>query len=202
LRIHDLTNFVSFGQLYEIRLSHRSVKRIFARLVGAKMLRNLQNLGIQILAAGFILALLASQGEAQVNEFQTLYAFQGGNDGANPGSATLISDKAGNLYGTTVLGGSSNCPDGCGAVFKLAPDGTLTALYDFQGGSDGAQPWGGVIADKQGNLYGTTNYGGGGNCTVASSTGCGIVFKLAPDGTETVLYAFQGEPTALFQLPV
>jgi len=123
-----------------------------------------------------------------------LYAFQGGSDGSEP-VAGLTMDIGGNVYGTTSYGGAggANCPEGtlgCGTVFKVAPDGTETILYAFQGGSDGWSPYAGVIADKQGNIYGTTYFGGGTGC--AHNTGCGLVFKLAPDGKETVLYAFQG----------
>ncbi|MGH7223617.1 MAG: choice-of-anchor tandem repeat GloVer-containing protein [Gemmataceae bacterium] len=108
-----------------------------------------------------------------------LYIFTGGNDGGYP-AGNLIADRAGNLYGTTGAGGAH----GEGTVFKIAPDGTETVLYAFPGGDGGAQPGGGVIADKQGNLYGTT--GGGG------TSSDGIVFKLAPDGTETTLHSFEG----------
>jgi uncharacterized repeat protein (TIGR03803 family) len=101
-------------------------------------------------------------------------------DGDHP-SAGLIMDGAGNLYGTTYYGGTS----GGGVVFKLAPDGTETVLYSFCSQSncaDGSDPEAGLIMDGAGNLYGTTSDGGG--------TFGGVVFKLAPDGTETVLYSF------------
>jgi hypothetical protein len=69
-------------------------------------------------------------------------------------------------------------------------------LYAFQGGNDGAFPIGGLIFDSAGNLYGTTNYGGGGPCGVGDTTGCGMVFELSPSSNgswvETVLYSFQG----------
>ncbi len=109
-----------------------------------------------------------------------------GSDGANP-SAGLIADAAGNLYGTTAFGGAgTNCPSGCGTVFKLMPTGTLTVLHSF-GGSDGANPSAGLIADAAGNLYGTTADGGAGtNCP----SGCGTVFELTPTGTLTVLHSF------------
>ena len=96
---------------------------------------------------------------------------------------SLILDQKGNLYGTTPGGGS----DGYGAVFKLAPDGTETVLYSFMGGNDGAAPFAGLLTDKKGNFYGTTADGGGSD---SCYYGCGTVFKLAPDGTETVLYRF------------
>jgi uncharacterized repeat protein (TIGR03803 family) len=111
-----------------------------------------------------------------------LHAFAGGNDGSTP-TAGLVRDKSGNLYGTTFSGGSQASS---GTVYKLARDGTETVLYAFQGGSDGGNPYAGLIMDKAGNLYGTTEYSGSGNCI----SGCGVVFKVAPGGTETVLHAF------------
>jgi uncharacterized repeat protein (TIGR03803 family) len=117
----------------------------------------------------------------------TLYAFQGGSDGAFPAGG-LISDASGNLYGTTDLGGScSYNSSGCGVVFKVAPDGTESVLYAFQGGSDGELPEAGLVADSAGNLYGTTSFGG----NASKECGCGVVFKVSPSGQETILYAFQ-----------
>lgn len=117
-----------------------------------------------------------------------LYSFAAGGDGAYP-HARLIMDGSGNFYGTTSGGGAGGCGgSGCGTVFKLAPDGTETVLYVFGGGSDGGNP-NAVIMDKSGNLYGTTELGGGTGCY---GSGCGTVFRLVPDGTETVLYAFTG----------
>jgi uncharacterized repeat protein (TIGR03803 family) len=124
----------------------------------------------------------------------TLHEFQGGGDGAVPVSG-MIADTAGNLYGTTFYGGAggANCPEGvegCGTVFKVAPDGTETVLYAFQAGNDGWSPYAGLIRDRTGNFYGTTYFGGGTGCL--HNRGCGTVFKLASDGKETVLHAFQG----------
>jgi|HubBroStandDraft_5_1064220.scaffolds.fasta_scaffold14239_2 uncharacterized repeat protein (TIGR03803 family) len=113
----------------------------------------------------------------------TLHSFQGGTDGDLPSGGLLI-DKAGNLYGTTQYGGTPYaCGVTCGLVFKISASGTYTVLHNFQGGTDGNTPMSNLIADRAGNLYGTTLGGGDGN---------GTVFKLARDGTETVLYAFQG----------
>ena len=109
---------------------------------------------------------------------KVLDAFKRGNDGDYP-HCTLILDKVGNLYGTTEKGGAANV----GTVFKFAPDGTEAVFYAFKGGSDGAWPVGGLIADSAGNFYGTTNEDGGTGC---GDVGCGTEFKLAPDGTETV----------------
>lgn len=114
----------------------------------------------------------------------TLYAFQGGSDGAGPGGGNLIADAMGNFYGTTTSGGGSGCNDnGCGTVFKLAPGNTETVLYAFQGGTDGEIPLAGVIADSTGNLYGTTFMGG--------TYGAGTVFEVSPTGQEKVLYSFK-----------
>jgi uncharacterized repeat protein (TIGR03803 family) len=110
-----------------------------------------------------------------------LYSFAGGpSDGGNP-QAGLIADRAGNLYGTTAGGGAS----GNGVVFKLAPDGTETVLHSFAGDpSDGLRPYGGLIADRAGNLYGTT-VGGGAPTN-------GVVFKLVGTGFVTDTYTFSG----------
>jgi uncharacterized repeat protein (TIGR03803 family) len=70
----------------------------------------------------------------------------------------------------------------------LAGAWTETVLHNFAGGSDGAYPFGGVIVDKAGNLFGTTSQGGGG---CRPQRGCGTVFELAPDGAEIVLHAFK-----------
>jgi uncharacterized repeat protein (TIGR03803 family) len=120
-----------------------------------------------------------------------LYSFSGGSDGAYPAWGRPVRDDSGNLYDTTGLGGALKCypPNGCGVVFKLTPKGTEKVLHAFHGGRDGSFPLGGVRTDKQGNLYGTTGQGGGSpNC----DGGCGTIFKIAPDGTETILHSFDG----------
>jgi uncharacterized repeat protein (TIGR03803 family) len=108
-----------------------------------------------------------------------LHNFTGGADGGVP-YAGVIRDAAGNLYGTTALGGTV----GNGVVYKLHPTGHETVLYRFTGGTDGSQPYAGVILDSAGNLYGTTPFGG--------TAGNGVVYKLDPTGHETVLYSFSG----------
>src|SRR5215469_12229447 len=107
-----------------------------------------------------------------------LYSFNGGSDGGTPQSS-LIMDQAGNLYGTA-SGGINNC----GTAYRLAPDGTFTALHSFAAGTDGCEPLAGLYADASGNFYGTTFAGGSANA--------GTVYKIAPDGTETVLHALNG----------
>jgi uncharacterized repeat protein (TIGR03803 family) len=114
-----------------------------------------------------------------------VYSFQGGSDGFSPDRGNLLIDAGGNLYGMTFVGGSQSA----GTIFKIVPDGTETVFYTFLGGSDGKTPTGGLIADQSGNLYGTTSQGGGTGC---GGAGCGTVFKIAPNGTETILYAFSG----------
>lgn len=113
-----------------------------------------------------------------------LYEFKGGTDGY-PVSG-VIRDASGNFYGTTMAGGGSQgCNGGpCGTVFKVDTTGTETVLYTFQG-PDGAYPYGGVILDAQGNLYGTTFRGG--------AYGYGTVFKLDTNDVETVLHSFNGD---------
>jgi uncharacterized repeat protein (TIGR03803 family) len=107
-----------------------------------------------------------------------LYSFTDQPDGANP-IAGLVRDASGNLYGTTFFGGNAGCQFGCGTVFKLDTTGKETVLYRFTGGSDGSNPYAGVIIDAQGNLYGTAGGGNGGpQCGFVA--GCGTVFKLTP----------------------
>jgi len=104
-------------------------------------------------------------------------------DGLYPVYGQLLMDGKGNLYGTTSSGGSHSN----GTVFRVSPTGEEKILYNFcstAGCSDGAAPLSYLIADRQGNLYGTTANGGTNNY--------GVVFKLAPNRTETVLYRFSG----------
>ena len=102
---------------------------------------------------------------AQAQTFSVLHNFTGGGDGAHP-DAGLISDSAGNLYGTT-YGTTQFAGMDYGNVFKLKHQGSgwlLTSLYTFQGGNDGAAPNAEVIFGPDGALYGTTLFGGGGAC--------------------------------------
>jgi uncharacterized repeat protein (TIGR03803 family) len=130
--------------------------------------------------------------------YSVIYSFTGGADGAQPLSQ-LVLDSSGNLYGTTLYGGSHNF----GGVFELShSSGTWveTVLYSFTGGTDGANPYAGVIFDGSGNLYGTTWKGGytGGIC---GAPGCGVVFELSNSSgvwTESVLYTFLGGTDGAF----
>jgi uncharacterized repeat protein (TIGR03803 family) len=115
----------------------------------------------------------------------TIHIFTGGADGGNPSGGLLV-DTQGNVYGTTFSGGSApfgfclfNGGDDCGVVvYKFDSAGNETVLWNFTGGSDGASSSAGVTMDQQGNLYGTTNYGGDPSCF--PPYGCGVVFKLTP----------------------
>jgi uncharacterized repeat protein (TIGR03803 family) len=127
------------------------------------------------------------------DEFTVAYNFLSSAQGSQPYGPLLMDDQ-GNIYGTTLGGGSLNCGlGGCGTVFKIDSTGRETALYRFTGEADGSDPEGGVIRDAAGNLYGTTAIGGDHSCSyLFSQPGCGTVFKLSPDGILTVLHTFTG----------
>ncbi len=184
------------------------------------------------------------------NRESVLYAFTGGAADGNDPYGGVVRDQQGNLYGTTMGGGTLDCVgEGCGIVFKIDasghetilhrftegpdgghPAGTLlqgsgrifygttdsggkvdaggtifkidttgkeTVLYNFIGGSDGAGPFGGLIRDAAGNLFGTTEFGGG---SVKCSSGCGTIFKLDSGGNEAVLYRFTGKKDGAYPL--
>jgi uncharacterized repeat protein (TIGR03803 family) len=117
--------------------------------------------------------------------FSVIYEFTGGADGGSP-LGSLIFDAAGDAYGTAAGGGAQ----GLGDVFKLTrPKGRQAGakweeqvLYSFQGGTDGAIPFGNVLFDAAGNLYGTTSVGG--HSHIGCLTGCGTIYELsaASDG--------------------
>ena len=98
-------------------------------------------------------------------------------DGAVP-EAGLVMDSSGNLYGTTSSGGAHSV----GTVFEVTSAGPETVLYSFTGGLDGGIPYGGLVLDSEGNLYGTTRSGG--------AYHGGTVFELTPTGAETVWHSF------------
>ena len=145
-----------------------------------------------------------------------LYSFPSATQGYVP-IGDLVFDSAGNLYGSTLFGGTkgTTCdPDyggQCGVVFELSPPKkqggawTQKVLHNFAGiasgkqDGDGAEPNGGLVLDNKGAIYGTSYYGGneGGSC---GSVGCGTVFKLAPPTknggawTQKALHVFKGIP--------
>jgi uncharacterized repeat protein (TIGR03803 family) len=114
-------------------------------------------------------------------------------DGMLPGpDDRLVMDPAGNLYGMTENGGSGGGSAGGGTIFELQPNGagwSETVLYNFcsvRDCRDGAWPYGGLLMDSAGTIYGATTWGGG-------HEGAGVVFKLVPNGSQsqyTVLYTF------------
>jgi len=111
--------------------------------------------------------------------FITLWSFFGMADGGQP-AAPLVQASDGRLYGTASTGGAF----GLGSVFRIASNGTFTALWNFSGSGDGANPLAGLVQAGDGNLYGTTSAGGSG--------GAGTIFKITPAGNLTTLYDFAG----------
>jgi len=136
-----------------------------------------------------VLLILSDGGWAISVQYKVLHRFDGGANGGYP-NGPLLEDKAGNFYGTTSAGGG---PADCGTVFELQPPGkdgawSLTTLYTFTCGSDGGIPINGLTADKDGNLYGTTWWGG--------NSDNGVIFQLTPPlrlgdtWTEAAIYDF------------
>ena len=124
---------------------------------------------------------------------KTVYSFSEFPHGYLPATNVTL-DSAGNIYGTACEGGTHND----GTVFKLTPGNngayTQTVLYSFSG-SDGACPKSGVVLDSAGNIYGTTSTGGNKSSTCFQTAGCGLVFKLSPNGStwkQQILYKFSG----------
>jgi uncharacterized repeat protein (TIGR03803 family) len=118
--------------------------------------------------------------------FKVIHTFTGGADGASASAGRLLIDSAGNIFGVATTGGKY----GDGTVFEITPLSSggwkFSLLYAFKGQPDAGYPYGGLLADNQGNLYGTTYYDG--------ANGLGSVYRLAYlNGVwhETVLYSFQ-----------
>jgi hypothetical protein len=168
------------------------------------------------LALSFALTALASTLQAAEWKEKVLYSFQDGSDGATPVGG-LVVDKQGNIFGATINGGSQACVSitECGTVFELSPPAKSgdpwieQVLYVFKGNAagDGAGPYGGIVIGKHGHIYGTTSYGGNGDCVLlGTKEGCGVVYELNPPQvsggawTERVIYNFQGGKDG--QLPV
>jgi uncharacterized repeat protein (TIGR03803 family) len=153
------------------------------------------------LRVSVLLAMVISSGNivAQAQTFTTLHSFTGNNgEGEYPFPyGHLPFDSNGALYGTTAGGGTNYN----GTVYQLVPPATQGGawtehvLYRFQGGTDGRQPSMGVVFDQDGNLFGTTQFGGN---EQMCGGGCGTIFELSPpaqaggEWTHTVLYTFQG----------
>jgi uncharacterized repeat protein (TIGR03803 family) len=126
---------------------------------------------------------------------KVIYSFAGGSDGEYP--FTGLTDANGTLYGTTsgpdpiTYGSNPHCKGGCGTIFSFSVSGKEKVLHVFKGGSDGALPIA-DLANVNGVLYGTTEYGGGGNCQSEYGKGCGTVFQITTTGSESVLHRFSG----------
>jgi hypothetical protein len=148
-----------------------------------------------VLILAVALASMPPSSAHAAGKFKVLHNFGSGTDGSGPYGAPIL-DSQGNLYGVTGSGGTGKCSDyGCGTVFELTPQthGTWkeAILHSFTSGSGGAGPWGSLVLDGSGNLYGTmplgTNYIGG-------------VFELSPGSggwTYSVLYDVSSGPGLL-----
>jgi len=142
----------------------------------------------EVLAVFAAVAMLVSGAKAaSTTQVSVIYSFAGNTDGEYT-DTDLVADSAGNVYGTSVQGGTF----GGGTVFEVTPSGTHTVLYSFTGGSDGGEPYKGVTLDVAGNLYGTAVTGGTGT---GCEGGCGVVYELTNSGgiwSQSVLHNFTG----------
>jgi uncharacterized repeat protein (TIGR03803 family) len=136
---------------------------------------------------GILALVLLTAGLAWSSSYKVLYNFLPNN---NPTSG-LITDSAGNAYGTTWDGSFENG----GTVYELSPKTGYKTLYHFSVNSGGYAPQGNLVLDSAGNLYGTTLFGGVSSSECEFGGTCGVVFELTPPSngelwTETVLYTF------------
>lgn len=153
----------------------RRVRRRFARLVAA------------VLLLGGVSTLPSLVRAAEFANIISVHSFSSANGEGINSRGDLILGTDGNFYGTAYAGGSS----GYGAIFKMAPDGTLTTLHSFVGATtEGSNPYAGLLEAADGNFYGTTYYGG--------AHQAGTVFKITPDGTFTNLVSFDSDSKGAF----
>jgi uncharacterized repeat protein (TIGR03803 family) len=123
---------------------------------------------------------------AQTYTFSTLVNFPSTSKGSAINPNSLIIDSAGNLYGSSVLGGIY----GAGTLFKVTPKSALSVIHSFGGTANGAaQPAGSLVRDSAGNFYGESYFGGTFNF--------GTVFKVTPAGRETILHNFSQESSVI-----
>jgi uncharacterized repeat protein (TIGR03803 family) len=178
-------NLVSGTAFTESNVILDSAGNLYGTTQGGGTSQNCKNFG-----CGTVFAASPVSGGGWTSK--VIYNFTGGTDGEAP-AAGLALDSAGNLYGTTQNGGgSADCPNGCGTIFELSPNGdgtwTETILHKFTGKNDGSYPLASLIIDPAGNLYGTASDGG-------AAVGGGVVFKLYNAGgrwKEAVLHNFVG----------
>lgn len=116
----------------------------------------------------------------QSGRFKILHEFAGA-DGSSPQGEVAINGK-GAIFGATRFSGTADGGCGCGLVYKRGPKGDFSVVYRFKGGADGGYPHSALLLDGSGALYGSAE--GLSGITAA------VVFKIAPDGTETVLHTF------------
>jgi uncharacterized repeat protein (TIGR03803 family) len=127
-----------------------------------------------------------TEGDEPNGKFETIALFSGTGAPSLP-EAGLVQGVDGNFYGTSYYGGANNF----GTVYSVTANGVVTVLHSFAGGSDGEGPAAALIMGSDGALYGTTVWGGSGPCTNSQGNGCGTVFRITPDGTESIVYSFQ-----------
>ena len=163
---------------------NRSITATASRIASCKHVakRITKSLFACPIALIIVLALAAAQAPlAKAQTLTVLHSFSGNPDGSTPYGA-VVRDSSGNLYGTTTQGGTSNL----GTIFKTTSTGTTTVLHNFSGNPDGSTPYGSLVMDSSGNLYGTTIAGGTSNL--------GTVFKRTSAGTTSILHSFSGNP--------
>ncbi len=149
-----------------------------------------------------LVLLIGVSRSAPAQTLTVIHTFADGEDGAQPASGVTI-DRSGNVYGTTPYGGRTT--GHYGVVYRLQNKGggwVITPLYDFAGGSDGANPSSRVTIGTNGTLYGSTSYGGLFQNGCSGGDGCGTIFNLKPTPNrpatplspwiKTILYDFQG----------
>jgi uncharacterized repeat protein (TIGR03803 family) len=142
-------------------------------------------------ACALFVLLLATAAVLSAQGFKVLHSFDGTDGSSSWGE--MLQGADGNFYGTSQNGGNGSCNMGCGTVFKITPDGTLTTLHSFADSPDGALPFAGLVQAANGDLYGVTLAGGtSANCSPNGAHGCGTVFKITLSGTLTTLHSFTG----------
>lgn len=143
---------------------------------------------VLLLAVLAVFVLLAASAIAQTQTLTTVHSFTGPTHGGAWPFGGLIQATDGNFYGITSAGGDAGCTFGCGTIFKITPEGTLTMLYSFQF-PDCCQSSLWLIQADNGNFYGTTGYGASpNNCDFY--LGCGTVYEITPEGKLTTVYSF------------
>src|SRR5580700_5049810 len=164
----------------------RDQRRIVCDNFGGSLVQGSRHtIGLTVAFILFVMAALMTGTRANAQTEKVLYSFDDVSKIGYLPQSGLTFDASGNLYGTTTFGGDlALCGgDGCGTVFEMTKvEGTwvMSVLHSFGSGTDGAEPYAGLTFDASGNLYGTTEYGGSGTCSIGGAEGCGTVFELSP----------------------